>query len=90
MIKSKEAFNRLQTDLLAGGNLTLSNKNELTDFFSQRLRSTLSNDYKIFENSKVFKTTNYVPTDEKTIVAQIFMNYAKNNKVKNYNKVTLY
>ena len=87
LIKSKEAFNRLQTDLLAGGNLTLSNKNELLDFFSNRLKSTLSNDYKIFENSKVLKTTNYIPTDEKrNAVAQIFMNYAKNNKVKNYNE----
>ena len=85
LINSKKAFNRLQTDLLGGGNLTISNKNELIDFFSQRLRSTLSNDYKIFENSKVFKSTNYVPTDEKRqAVAQIFMNYAKNNKVKNY------
>ena len=82
---SKTAFNRLQTDLLQGGNLTLKNKNEVTDFFSQRLNSTLSNDYKIFENSKVFKTTNYVPTDEKRqAVAQLFMNYAKNNRVKNY------
>ena len=45
---SKKAFNRLQTDLLQGGNLTTTNKNELLDFFSQRLNSTLSNDYKIF------------------------------------------
>ena len=82
---SKKAFNRLQTDLLQGGNLTTKNKNEILDFFSQRLNSTLSNDYKIFENSKVLKTTNYVPTDEKRqVVAQLFMNYAKNNKVKNY------
>ena len=57
----------------------------MLDFFSQRLNSTLSNDYKIFENNKIFKTTNYVPTDEKRqAVAQVFMNYAKNNKVKNY------
>ena len=62
---SKKAFNRLQTDLLQGGNLTTTNKDELLDFFSQRLNSTLSNDYKIFQNNKVFKTTNYIPTDEK-------------------------
>jgi hypothetical protein len=82
---SKKAFNRLQTDLLQGGNLTTTNKNELLDFFSQRLNSTLSNDYKIFQNNKVFKTTNYIPADEKRqAVAQVFMNYAKNNKVKGY------
>ena len=35
----------------------------------------------------MLKTTNYVPTEEKrNAVAQIFMNYAKNNKVKNYNE----
>ncbi len=82
---SKKAFNRLQTDLLQGGNLTTTNKEELLNFFSQRLNSTLSNDYKIFQNNKVFKTTNYIPADEKRqAVAQVFMNYAKNNKVKNY------
>ena len=82
---SKKSFNRLQTDLLQGGNLTTANKNEVLEFFSQRLNSTLSNDYKIFENSKVFKTTNYIPTDEKRqAVAQLFINYAKNNRVKNY------
>ena len=82
---SKKAFNRLQTDLLQGGNLTTSNKDELLDFFSERLNSTLSNDYKIFQNNKVFKTTNYIPTDEKRqAVAQVFMNYAKSNKVKGY------
>jgi len=82
---SKKAFNRLQTDLLQGGNLTSTNKDELLNFFSQRLNSTLSNDYKIFQNNKVFKTTNYIPADEKRqAVAQVFMNYAKNNKVKNY------
>jgi len=82
---SKKAFNRLQTDLLQGGNLTTTNKNELLDFFSQRLNSTLSNDYKIFQNNKVFKTTNYIPTDEKRqAVAQVFMNYAKSNKVRGY------
>ena len=87
LINSKKAFNRMQTDLLQGGNLTTQNKNELTDFFSQRLKSTLSNDYKIFENNKLFKSTNYVPTDEKRqAVAQIFQNYAKANKVKNYGK----
>ena len=85
LTSSKNAFNRLQTDLLQGGNLTTTNKNEVLDFFSQRLNSTLSNDYKIFENSKVLKTTNYVPTDEKRqAVAQLFINYAKNNRVKNY------
>ena len=82
---SKKAFNRLQTDLLQGGNLTTTNKNELLDFFSQRLNSTLSNDYKIFQNNKVFKTTNYIPADEKRqAVAQVFMNYAKSNKVRGY------
>tara|TARA_R100001440_G_scaffold1355_2_gene4567 strand:+ start:688 stop:4473 length:3786 start_codon:yes stop_codon:yes gene_type:complete len=82
---SKKAFNRLQTDLLQGGNLTTTNKDELLDFFSQRLNSTLSNDYKIFQNNKVFKTTNYIPADEKRqAVAQVFMNYAKSNKVKGY------
>jgi len=82
---SKKAFNRLQTDLLQGGNLTTTNKDELLNFFSQRLNSTLSNDYKIFQNNKVFKTTNYIPSDEKRqAVAQVFMNYAKNNKVKGY------
>jgi hypothetical protein len=85
LTSSKNAFNRLQTDLLQGGNLTTKNKDEILDFFSQRLNSTLSNDYKIFENSKVLKTTNYVPTDEKRqAVGQLFMNYAKNNRVKNY------
>ena len=85
LINSKKAFNRLQTDLLQGGNLTTQNKNELTEFFSNRLKSTLSNDYKIFENNKLFKTTNYAPTDEKRLaVAQIFQNYAKVNRVKNY------
>ena len=62
---SKKAFNRLQTDLLQGGNLTTTNKDELLDFFSQRLNSTLSNDYKIFQNNKIVKTTNYIPSDEK-------------------------
>ena len=62
---SKKAFNRLQTDLLQGGNLTTTNKDELLDFFSQRLNSTLSNDYKIFQNNKVFKTTNYIPQMKK-------------------------
>jgi hypothetical protein len=82
---SKKAFNRLQTDLLQGGNLTTTNKDELLNFFSQRLNSTLSNDYKIFQNNKIVKTTNYIPADEKRqAVAQVFMNYAKNNKVKNY------
>ena len=85
LINSKKAFNRLQTDLLQGGNLTTANKNELLQFFSNRLKSTLSNDYKIFENSKVFKSSNYVPTDEKRLaVAQVFQNYAKANRVKNY------
>ena len=82
---SKKAFNRLQTDLLQGGNLTTTNKDELLDFFSQRLNSTLSNDYKIFQNNKIVKTTNYIPSDEKRqAVAQVFMNYAKNNKVRGY------
>jgi hypothetical protein len=82
---SKKAFNRLQTDLLQGGNLTTTNKDELLDFFSQRLNSTLSNDYKIFQNNKLVKTTNYIPSDEKRqAVAQVFMNYAKNNKVRGY------
>jgi len=85
LTSSKKAFNRLQTDLLQGGNLTTQNKDELLEFFSQRLNSTLSNDYKIFQNNKVFKTTNYIPTDEKrNAVAQIFLNYAKANKVKGY------
>jgi len=87
LINSKNSFNRLQSDLLQGGNLTTNNQGELLEFFSNRLRSTLSNDYKIFENSKVFKSTNYVPTDEsRQAVAQIFQNYAKANKVKNYGK----
>ena len=65
--------------------LTTTNKDELLDFFSQRLNSTLSNDYKIFQNNKIVKTTNYIPSDEKRqAVAQVFMNYAKNNKVKGY------
>ena len=82
---SKKAFNRLQTDLLQGGNLTTTNKDELLNFFSQRLNSTLSNDYKIFQNNKIVKTTNYIPSDEKRqAVAQVFMNYAKNNKVRGY------
>jgi hypothetical protein len=85
LTSSKKAFNRLQTDLLQGGNLTTQNKDELLEFFSQRLNSTLSNDYKIFQNNKVFKTTNYIPTDEKrNAVAQVFLNYAKANKVKGY------
>ena len=87
LINSKKAFNRLQTDLLQGGNLTTENKTELLDFFSQRLNSTLSNDYKIFENSKIFKSTNYIPTDEKRqAVAQVFKNYATTNRVQNYTK----
>ena len=85
LTNSKKAFNRLESDLVGGGNLTASNQSELLQFFSNRLKSTLSNDYKIFENSKLYKTTNYIPTDEKReAVAQLFMNYAKNNKVKNY------
>lgn len=85
LTNSKKAFNRLETDLVGGGNLTAKNKDELLQFFSNRLKSTLSNDYKIFENSKLFKTTNYIPTDEKRqAVAQLFINYAKNNRVKNY------
>jgi len=85
LTNAKKAFNRLQTDLLQGGNLTTQNKDELLEFFSQRLNSTLSNDYKIFQNKKIFKTTNYIPTDEKrNAVAQIFLNYAKANKVKGY------
>jgi hypothetical protein len=85
LTNSKKAFNRLESDLVGGGNLTAKNKEELLQFFSNRLKSTLSNDYKIFENSKVFKTTNYVPTDEKReAVAQLFINYARNNRVKNY------
>jgi hypothetical protein len=85
LTNSKKAFNRLESDLVGGGNLTAKNKEELLQFFSNRLKSTLSNDYKIFENSKVFKTTNYIPTDEKReAVAQLFINYARNNRVKNY------
>jgi hypothetical protein len=85
LTNSKKAFNRLESDLVGGGNLTTQNKDELLQFFSNRLKSTLSNDYKIFENSKLFKTTNYIPTDEKRqAVAQLFMNYAKNNRVRNY------
>ena len=87
LINAKNSFNRLQSDLLQGNNLTIKNQQELQTFFSERLKSTLSNDYKIFENSKLFKSTNYVPTDEKReAVAQLFLNYAKNNRVKGYNK----
>ena len=36
LTNAKKAFNRLQTDLLQGGNLTTQNKNELLEFFSER------------------------------------------------------
>ena len=39
----------------------------------------------MFENNKVFKTTNYVPTDEKKCRCTDIYG-VKNNKVKNYNE----
>ena len=40
---------------------------------------------KYLKTVKLYKTTNYIPTDEKReAVAQLFMNYAKNNRVRNY------
>ena len=60
-------------------------QDEILDFFSQRLKSTLSNDYKIFENSKVLKQqTMFQPMKKDKLFGQLFMNYAKNNRVKNY------
>tara|TARA_X000001388_G_scaffold52760_1_gene38517 strand:+ start:816 stop:4604 length:3789 start_codon:yes stop_codon:yes gene_type:complete len=79
LTNSRNAFNALKTNLLQGGNLQKGNK-ELSDFFSNRLRYTMSNDYKIFENKKLIKINQYVPTNEsKEKVAQLFINYAKAN-----------
>ena len=77
---ARNSFNTLKSQVLQGGNVNVGNK-ELNEFFSNRLKYTLSNDYKIFENKKLFKLNRYEPTkDAKDRVVDLFMNYARANK----------
>ena len=82
LTKARNSFNSVKTQFLRSGNINkdLTNK-ELSDFFSNRLKYTLSNDYKIFDNKKLFKINKYAPTkDAKEKVVDLFMNYARANK----------
>ncbi len=82
LTKARDSFNTVKTQFLRSGNINqdLTNK-ELSDFFSNRLKYTLSNDYKIFDNKKLFKINKYAPTKEaKEKVVDLFINYARANK----------
>jgi len=82
LTKARNSFNTVKTQFLQSGNINkdLTNK-QLSEFFSNRLKYTLSNDYKIFDNKKLFKINKYAPTkDAKEKVVDLFMNYARANK----------
>ena len=82
LTKARDSFNAVKTQFLRSGNINqdLTNK-QLSDFFSNRLKYTLSNDYKIFDNKKLFKINKYAPTKEaKEKVVDLFINYARANK----------
>jgi len=82
LTKARNSFNAVKTQFLKTDNINkdLTNK-ELSEFFSRRLKYTLSNDYKIFDNKKLFKINKYAPTkDAKEKVVDLFMNYARVNK----------
>ena len=82
LTKARDSFNTVKTQFLRSGNINqdLTNK-ELSNFFSNRLKYTLSNDYKIFDNKKLFKINKYAPTKEaKEKVVDLFINYARANK----------
>ena len=77
---ARNSFNVLKSSILQGKNISVG-ENELNKFFSNRLKYTLSNDYKIFENKKLFKVNKFIPTkDAKDKVVDLFMNYARANK----------
>tara|TARA_R100001443_G_scaffold109_1_gene427 strand:- start:1505 stop:5284 length:3780 start_codon:yes stop_codon:yes gene_type:complete len=82
LTKARNSFNTVKTQFLQSGNINkdLTNK-QLSEFFSNRLKYTLSNDYKIFDNKKLFKINKYAPTkDAKEKVVDLFINYARANK----------
>ena len=82
LVRTRESFNAVKSQFLKTDNINqdLTNQ-ELADFFSKRLKYTLSNDYKIFDNKKLFKINKYAPTkDAKEKVVDLFINYARANK----------
>ena len=79
LINSRKHFNNFKTQLLRGGNLNQAD--EFNQLMTNRFRSTLTADYGIFRNKKLFPLQAFRPTaDSIKETKEIFKRYAASNR----------